>query len=93
LLALGATAEIVQAVLSTRLATDLSNGEFWRTVWMFLIANASNMDTAQIGPMTDFIQAMRHDRVAMEMPEGTVELEPPLPTFSIKGRTVQSSYV
>ena len=90
LLGLGAPAELVQAVLSTRLATDLSNGEFWRTVWIFLIANASLMDPAQIGPMIDFIQAIRHDRVAVETPDGMVELEPPQPAFSIKGRTVPS---
>lgn len=90
LLALGAPAEIVRAVLSTRLATDFSNGVFWRTVWSFLIANAGIIDRAQIGPMIDFIQAIRYDRVAVETPDGMVELDPPQPTFSIKGRTVQS---
>ncbi len=90
LLGLGAPAKFVQAVLSTQLATDLSNGEFWRTVWIFLIANASIVDPPQIGPMIDFIQAIRHDRVAMETPDGMVELDPPQPAFSIKGRTVQS---
>jgi hypothetical protein len=35
LLALGAPEEIVRAVLSTRFAVDLSNAEFWRTVWIF----------------------------------------------------------
>ena len=90
LLALGAPTEVVQSVLSTRLATDLSNGEFWRTVWIFLIANASLIDPSQIGPMIDYIQAIRHDRVAMETPDGIVELDPPQPAFSIKGRTVQS---
>jgi hypothetical protein len=90
LLALGAPAEFVQAVLSTRLATDLSNGVFWRTVWSFLIANAGIIYPAQIGPMIDFIQAIRHDRVVMETPDGMVELHPPQPAFSIKGRTVQS---
>jgi hypothetical protein len=90
LLALGAPAEFVQAVLSTRLATDLSNGMFWRTVWFFLIANASIIEPAQIGPMIDFIQAMRHDRVAVQTPDGMVELDPPQPAFSIKGRTIQS---
>jgi hypothetical protein len=90
LLALGTPAEFVQAVLSTRLATDLSNGVFWRTFWTFLIANASIVDPAQIGPMIDFIQAIRHDRVAVGTSDGMVELEPPQPAFSIKGRTVQS---
>ncbi len=90
LLALGAPAEIAQAVLSTQLATDLSNGEFWRTVWIFLIANASIMDPAQIGPLIDYIQAIRHDRVTVETPDGMMELDPPQPAFSIQGRTVQS---
>jgi hypothetical protein len=90
LLALGAPAEIVRRVLSTRLASDLSEGIFWRTVWRFLIANASMIHPAQIGPLIDFIQAIRHERVAMETPDGRVELEPPQPTFSIKGRTAQS---
>jgi hypothetical protein len=40
--------------------------------------------------MIDFIQAIRHDRVAVETPDGMVELDPPQPAFSIKGRTVQS---
>jgi hypothetical protein len=61
LLALGASDEIVRAVMSTRLASDLRNGEFWRTVWMFLIANADDLDSAQIGPLIDYIQAVRHD--------------------------------
>jgi hypothetical protein len=90
LLALGAPAEVVRAVLSTRFAADLSNGEFWRSVWIFLIANASILDPAQIGPMIDYIQAIRHDRVAVETPEGIVELDPPQPEFSIQGRTVSS---
>jgi PcfJ-like protein len=90
LLALGASSEVVQAVLSTRLAADLSNGEFWRTVWLFLVANASVMDPAQIAPMIDFIQAIRHDRLAVETAGGIVELDPPQPAFSMRGRTVQS---
>jgi hypothetical protein len=90
LLALEASDEVVQAVLATRLATDLRNGEFWRTVWTFLIANARTIDPAQIGPMIDFIQAIRHERVAVETQDGTVMRDPPLPSFSMKGRTVQS---
>jgi len=90
LLALGAPDEFVEAVLSSRLATDLSNGAFWRTVWSFLVANAGLIDPAQIGPLIDFLQAIRHDRIAIEMPNGMVQLDPPQPTFSMKGRTAQS---
>ena len=90
LLALEASDELVRAVLATRLATDLRNGEFWRTVWMFLIANARAIDLVQIGPMIDFIQSIRHERVAVETQDGIVMRDPPLPSFSMKGRTVQS---
>ena len=90
LLALEASDELVRAVLATRLATDLRNGEFWRTVWTFLIANARAIDPAPIGPMIDFIQAIRHERVAVETQDGIVVRDPPLPSFSMKGRTVQS---
>jgi len=43
LLALGASAACVKAILTTPLATDLRDGEFWRTVWLFLIANAGDL--------------------------------------------------
>jgi hypothetical protein len=90
LLALGASDELVRAVLATRAATDLGNGAFWRTVWMFLIGNVCGIDLARVGPMIDFVQAIRHERVAVETPEGIVMRDPPQPSFSMKGRTVQS---
>jgi hypothetical protein len=90
LLALGISDEVVKAVLSTRLATDLGNGEFWRTVWTFVAVNAGAIDPAHIGPMIDFIQAIRHQQVPVETPDGIVMRDPPHPAFSMKGRTAQS---
>jgi len=90
LLALGARAELVNAVMSTRLATDIRHSDFWRTFWIFLIANDGDVESAQIGPMIDYIQAVRHDRIRIEAQGGMTEFDPPLPAFSIKGRTVQS---
>jgi PcfJ-like protein len=86
LLALGASAELVKAVMSTRLATELRDGEFWHTVWMFLVTNARDVDSTQIGPMIDYIQAVRHDRTQ----DGMMEFGAPQPAFSMKGRTIQS---
>jgi len=88
--ALGTPPEFVKEILSTRLATDLRHGEFWRTFWLFLTANAEELDPAQIAPMIDYIDTVRHDRMPVEMRDGTRELDPPLPSFSMKGRTVQS---
>jgi hypothetical protein len=90
LLALGASDELVRAVLATRSATDLGNVASWRDVWMFLIANARTIDHAQVGPMIDFVQAIRHERLAVETADGIVLRDPPQPSFSMKGRTVQS---
>lgn len=90
LLAVGVPPEFVKAILSTRLAADLRHSEFWRTFWMFLIANVDEVDPAQIGPMVDYIESIRHDRITVETQNGTTELDPPLPEFSMKGRTVKS---
>jgi hypothetical protein len=92
LLALGASHELVHTVLATRLGTDLRNGEFWPTAWRFLIANSRAIDPTQLGPMIDFIHAIRHDRVAVETASGVVLRDPPQPSFSMKGRTVQSMF-
>jgi hypothetical protein len=90
LLALGAPAGIVKAVLSSRLAADLRDGEFWRTVWMFFIANAADLDPMQIGPMIDYIQAVRQDQITIEAQDGAMGFHQRLAAFSMKGRTVQS---
>jgi PcfJ-like protein len=90
LLALGAPDELARAVLATRLAIDLRNGDFWRTVLRFLVANAGAIEPAQVGPLIDFVQAIRHERVTVDRPGGLEMREPPQPLFSMKGRTVQS---
>ena len=90
LVAVGMPADFVNAVLSTRLAKDLRNGDFWRTVWMFLVNHANDIDPAQIGPLIDYIQSIRHDRIRIDTQEGATEIAPPQPEFSIKGRTVAS---
>ena len=90
LLGLGADQQLTDAVLATRPALDLDNGEFWRTMWLFLIANSGLIDGAQVGPIIDFVHAVRHQRVAVDMAEGIVIREPPDPQFSVKGRTARS---
>jgi hypothetical protein len=90
LVALGGSNSLVREVLATRLATDLRNGTFWRSVWIFLIANECALDYAQVGPLIDFVQAIRHERVMVETRDGLVMRDPPQPSFSIKGRTIHS---
>ena len=92
LIGLGAHDDLVEAVLATRLGTDLTNGEFWRTVWRFLIANSPAVAPAQVGPLIDFLHSLRHERVMVETAEGMVVHEPPRPHFSLKGRTPRSLF-
>jgi hypothetical protein len=90
LLAFGVPVEFIESIMLTRLATDLRNGDFWRTVWMFLVTHAGEVEPSQIGPMIDYIQSVRHERVGIETQDGIVEVLPPQPAFSMKGRTVPS---
>ena len=90
LLGLGVPEQLAQAVLATGLAADLRNSEFWRTVWLFLVTHARVIDPAQVGPIVDFVQSIRHERVTVETARGLLVREPPQPLFSMKGRTVRS---
>jgi hypothetical protein len=90
LLGLGADQQLTDAVLAARPAIDLDHGEFWRTVWLFLIANSKSIDSAQVGPVIDFVHAVRHERIAVDTADGVVMREAPQPQFSLKGRTARS---
>ena len=90
LLALGADATLVDAVLTARPAVVLRHGAFWRTVWHFLVTNGRVFDMEQVAPLIDFLHAVRHEHVAVDTTAGIVMRPPPLPEFSLKGRTVRS---
>jgi hypothetical protein len=90
LIGLGISKELAAAILSTRMATDLHSGEFWRTVWHFLRVNADDIDLTQVAPLIDFIYSIRQERIAVLTPNGMVYREPPDANFSMKGRTFSS---
>jgi hypothetical protein len=90
LLGLGAAPTLVDAVLATRPALELDHGDFWRTVWRFLIAGSASIDIAQVGPIIDFVHAVRHERVPTPTAAGLVMRDPPQPQFSMWGRTPRS---
>lgn len=90
LVGLGAEGELLDAVLVSRLGTDLTHGEFWRTVLQFLVANTRVIPATQVAPLIDFLHSIRHERIAVETMDGTVFHEPPQPQFSVRGRTARS---
>jgi hypothetical protein len=90
LLGLGAPAGLAEAVLAARPAQDLRHGAFWRSAWLFLIANAGAIPLDQVGPIVDFLHAVRHEHVDVHTPDGIVRRPPPQPDFSLRGRTAAS---
>jgi hypothetical protein len=87
---LGAAPDFADAILAARPALDLEHGDFWRTAWQFLIANAATIDRAHIAPIIDFLHGVRHERVEVETAAGVERRDPPSPDFSLDGRTVRS---
>lgn len=90
LLSLGAKDDLVNAVLATRLGSELANGVFWRTVMQFFVRWSHQLDPAAVGPIADFIQHVRHERVEVVTGEGVRFADPPDPGFFIKGRSLAS---
>ena len=90
LLALGAKDELLDAVLATRLGADLENGPFWRTVMEFFVRIADELDPGAVGPIVDFLQFVRHERIEVHSERGVRLIDPPEPGFSMKGRTLSS---
>jgi hypothetical protein len=90
LLALGADAAFTDAILATRPAQSLEHGDFWRTAWIFLIANARALPIDQLAPVIDFLHGVRHEHVVVDTPAGSEDRGPHDPQFSLKGRTMRS---
>jgi hypothetical protein len=90
LLGLGIPRALVAAVLSTRLATDLRHGDFWRSFWHFLHPNAAEITPAQVGPIIDFLSSVRLEPIVVVSAGGASYSQWPLAPFSMKGRTVAS---
>lgn len=90
LLVLGADPPLVEAVMSTLLASDADHAEFWRPFLVLLMAARSKLALHQVGPMVDFLHAIRHQRVEAQGQNGPVTIEPPRPGFSLRGRTLGS---
>jgi hypothetical protein len=90
ILSLGGKEALVNAVLATRLGADLDNGTFWRTVMEFFVRLSDGLDPPAVGPIVDFLQAVRHERVEVVTEDGVRLVDPPEPRFSIKGRTLAS---
>lgn len=85
---MGGDESLVRAVVGTRLGETFEHEEFWQTVLLFFVANPM-LDTACVGPIIDYIHHQKFVPREIVAADGTVHRgDPPLPEFSMKGRTV-----
>ena len=54
--------------------------EFWRTVVTWFINLGATLPAFQIGPIVDYLQAVRHERVRVQTPKGMFERPAPQPS-------------
>jgi hypothetical protein len=81
LAALGASEELTDAVLATRLGRDLCHWQFWHGVMHFLTRHQERLLSEQVGPIVDYLHAVQH---------GDDGVESPLAEWSMKGRSLRS---
>jgi hypothetical protein len=87
---LGGNERLVRAIMGTRLASNFEHDDFWITVLRFLIENPM-LDTANIGPIIDYIQHQKFSSQDIFVAPRVVEQRPPpQPNFTLKGRTPAS---
>jgi hypothetical protein len=87
---LGGGEALARAVVGTRLGKVLENEDFWESVLHFFINHAS-LDLAQVGPVVDFLEHQKFEWREGVSPEGVFGKQPPpLPDYSMKGRTAAS---
>jgi hypothetical protein len=90
ILGLGGDARIARGILETRLRSYIGNEDFWTTVLRFFIDNPM-LDTAQFGPIVDYLCHERFERQEVFVAPGRIEQAGPRqPNLTMKGRTVES---
>lgn len=86
---MGFNTEVVEALLSTRLGSHLEHGEFWRTVFHFLLRYQDSLDKKSVQQLVGYIHHVRFEPVPTATKSGLTSA-PAQPDFSLKGRTLDS---
>ena len=89
---LGGNERLVRTLLGTRLGQYFDNDAFWETVIRFFIQNPM-LEHSHIQPIVDYIQHVKFERRTVWNPHRYnefIEIEPALPHYTLKGRTVAS---
>ena len=87
---LGGSKELALAIAATRLGRSFESEDFWVTVVHFLV-NHPELGLAEVGPVVDYLHHQRFIPEELFLNDGfRVELDPPQPKLSMKGRTPRS---
>lgn len=89
-LGLGGDRILARYILASNLGRSFENVEFWQSFIQFLINNPA-MDKNQIDPIIDYIRYQKFASRRVYGGQGEiVQIDPPQPNFSMKGRTVNT---
>ena len=92
LLALGAKPELVEALLSTRLGEDLSEGDFWRDCMHWFVHHWDEIGADKLAAIIEFIDGQRFEDTTIYNRHGVIVEPPPDPEFTLRGRTPRSVF-
>lgn len=89
-LAMGADRQMAHAIVETRISETFKDNDFWVSVIGFFARNPM-LDTAQVGPIIDYIWNQKYEDVTEFVERGVaVNRGPAQPNYSMKGRTAMS---
>lgn len=87
---MGGRSQLLRAILGTFIGPINAHESFWETVILFFVNNPM-LDLVHIGPLVDYLNAMKYEYRNVFTERGVMErLPPPQPNLSMKGRTVSS---
>jgi hypothetical protein len=89
-LGLGGSPQLANAVIATRLGRSFEHGAAWREAIAWLVRWSDDLDLAQVGPIIDYLQAMRHEPTRVRTPGGPKLGGPLQPDLSLSGRSLDS---
>ncbi|WP_339726860.1 PcfJ domain-containing protein [uncultured Gimesia sp.] len=94
-LGMGGNARLARALLRTSIAEDFTKEKFWSAIIHWL-AQRSQLAYVHVRPIVEYLLFQRYGCVLMDDENGLFqeglleEATPPVPDYSIKGRTLQS---
>jgi hypothetical protein len=87
---LGGSDSLARSVAATRLGREFENGEFWISV-IHPLVNSPRLDPSHVEPIVEYLHDQKFRPRRIIVGEDTeVEVGPPQPGLSIKGRTTAS---